>query len=621
MLSLQFITRLPTRIKLLIAVIIDVGVLELALLVAFLLRWGEWPLPVMPPLWLFIVLPLVCLPFLFALKVYRAVIRYINIDSLLAVAKAMSLGTLVMLALGFMFSGNHELPRSVLPIFWGLSILSMTGIRLLTSQLLGAGGLSLGQNSRVAIYGAGEAGRQLASALQHDHAMRPMLFIDDDTQHQGRLIQGLPVYAPSRLDKLIQRHSLDTVLLAMPSVPRHRQHEILRSLESRGLKLMIMPGMGELASGSKRVDDLRVVEIEDLLGRTAVAANEKLLEHSIKNKSVMVTGAGGSIGTEICRQIVETGCNRLVLFENSEYALYSIEKELQGRTESKDIELVAVLGSVINRQRVAETIKKYEVDTIYHAAAYKHVPLIEANPLEGVMNNCFGTLITAESAIEAGVENFVLVSTDKAVRPPNVMGASKRMAEMVLQALAAEQSRTRLCMVRFGNVLASSGSVVPLFREQIRQGGPVSVTHPEMTRYFMTIPEASQLVIQAGAMGGRGEVFVLDMGEPVRIADLARRMVNLSGLSVRDEHNPDGDIEIRYVGTRPGEKLYEELLISDDDLQTEHPCIRCAQEEFMPWQALSQVLKQLQAAIEASDEAAVITILEKTVHGFAKGRS
>jgi FlaA1/EpsC-like NDP-sugar epimerase len=402
----------------------------------------------------------------------------------------------------------------------------------------------------------------------------------------------------------------------MPSVPHRRRREIIDALGPLPVKVMAMPGLAEIAAGTRRVDDVREVDIEDLLGRDPVRPNQRLLEACIRDKVVMVTGAGGSIGAELCRQIARLGPRRLVLFEQSEPALFQVEQEALKLVAGTGTGVDAILGSVVHRNRVQRAMQSFGVETVYHAAAYKHVPMVEHNPIEGVQNNVMGTLHTAEAALAAGVGTFVLVSTDKAVRPTNVMGATKRFAELVLQGLAQQGGPTRFCMVRFGNVLASSGSVVPVFREQIRHGGPVTVTHPEVTRYFMTIPEAAQLVLQAGAMGQGGDVFVLDMGEPVRILDLARQMVRLSGLEVRDDENPEGDIEIVFTGLRPGEKLYEELLIGEQDEPTEHPRIRRAREEGLPWADVQAYSERLQAASKGCDCIEVRAVLTEAVRGY-----
>jgi FlaA1/EpsC-like NDP-sugar epimerase len=458
-------------------------------------------------------------------------------------------------------------------------------------------------SQRVAIYGAGSAGVQLVDALHRTGRFHPVAFVDDNDSLAGSIVAGLEVFSPSDLLELIEDDGVGTILLALPSLSRRRRQEILKRLEPLGVLVQTIPDFSDIVAGTATVADVRDVDANDLLGRDAVPPHEQLLSACIRNKSVMVSGAGGSIGSELCRQILALGPTRLVLFEMSEVALYNIERELRIIAGSKalQVEIVGLLGNAHHKQRVREVMQAYGVHTVYHAAAYKHVPIVEHNIVEGIHNNVFSTWYAAEAAVESGVETFVLISTDKAVNPTNVMGATKRMAEIVLQGLHARGTTTRLCMVRFGNVLESSGSVVPLFREQIRNGGPVTVTHKDVIRYFMTIPEASQLVLQAGSMAKGGDVFVLDMGKPVRIEDLARRMIGLMGYSVRDDHYPDGDVEIVYTGLRPAEKLFEELLIGTNVAGTEHPMIMRATEHHLPWPVVAQLLDDLLQTIDAFD--------------------
>jgi FlaA1/EpsC-like NDP-sugar epimerase len=472
---------------------------------------------------------------------------------------------------------------------------------------------------RVVIYGAGDAGAYLVTALRGRGEFVPIAFIDDNSALHRSVINGLEVLSPHDLSNLIEELGVARVLLALPSVSRRRRLEIINQLEQLPIHVQTMPDTADLAAGNARVDDIREVDITDLLGRDSVPPNPKLLDACIRGKSVMVTGAGGSIGSELCLQIAQLGPRRLVLLDLSEAALYRIDQALQDRAQrnSLNIEVVALIGSAHHRERVREVLETYAIDTVYHAAAYKHVPLVEHNMIEGVHNNVFGTFHTAEAAIATGVKSFVLVSTDKAVLPTNVMGATKRFAELVLQGLNQRGSGTTFSIVRFGNVLASSGSVVPLFREQIRNGGPVTVTHPEIYRYFMTIPEAASLVIQAGSMGTGGDVFVLDMGKPVRIRDLAEKMIHLMGLTVRDESQPDGDIEICYTGLRPAEKLYEELLIGSNVSGTEHRSIMRAEEDFLPWEELKPLLDQLWSACQRLDCIKAREILLHAVTGYS----
>lgn len=628
------------RYKRLLQVSADILLIWLAVWLAFVLRMGSDDLvqPLGGHAWLFVAAPLLAIPLFIRMGLYRAVLRYLDNNGLLTILKAVSLAALLLaLAIYWYRDAPALVPRSLVFNYWWISLLLIGGLRLLMRHyFLGDWGdwkrarhmLPFTRDddglSRVAIYGAGSAGHQLAAALRRGRAMRPVAFLDDDDGIANRTIAGLKVYKPKHLQQMIDETGASEVLLAIPSASRARRREILAALETYPLHVRSVPGLMELASGRVKVEDIQEVDIADLLGRDAVEPRVELFERCIRGQVVMVTGAGGSIGSELCRQILTQAPAVLILFEHSEYNLYSIHQELQVRLDPA-IRLVPILGSIRNPQRLLDVMRTWRVDTLYHAAAYKHVPMVEHNIAEGVLNNVVGTLNTAQAAILAGVRHCVLISTDKAVRPTNVMGCTKRLAEQLLQALSreveprlhglgcAQANRTRFCMVRFGNVLGSSGSVIPLFREQIRRGGPVTVTHPEITRYFMTIPEAAQLVIQAGAMGQGGDVFVLDMGEPVRIAELAEKMIRLSGLTLRSEHNPRGDIAIEYSGLRPGEKLYEELLIGDNVSATEHPMIRRADEQHMSWEALSELLDQLLAAVADEDCARIRTLLCQAV--------
>jgi len=469
--------------------------------------------------------------------------------------------------------------------------------------------------ARVAIYGAGDAGARLASSLLATRTFDPIAFIDDNRALQGNSVNGIRVYSPDQLPAIVRDHEVDRILLALPSESRRRRREILTKLEPLGLHIQTVPEIDQLVSGNASVSDIREVDVGDLLGRDAVPPNAALLEGCIRGRVVMVTGAGGSIGSELCRQIVRQHPVRLLLFEMSELALYNIERELRTTIAQNglSVDLVPMIGNAHHKYRLRDILQAYRVQTVYHAAAYKHVPIVEQNVIEGIHNNVISTWYAAEAALEAEVESFVLISTDKAVNPTNVMGATKRLAEIVLQGLQQRRGKTRFCMVRFGNVLASSGSVVPLFYEQIRAGGPITVTHPDVIRYFMTIPEAAQLVIQAGSMAKGGDVFVLDMGKPVRIDDLARRMVHLMGMSVRDEQHPDGDIEIAYTGLRPAEKLFEELLIGNNVTGTEHPMILRAIEHCLPWEKVSVLLENLLTTMSRFDCPRALDLLMQAV--------
>ncbi len=545
---------------------------------------------------------------------YRSVVRFMGFE---LVAAAFKTVTAVSAALVLAIAWAEVWPDAfrVGAAFWLLGMVYVVGSRLTARWLLETRSAA---GDRVVIYGAGDPGAHLVSALRGRGEFVPLAFIDDSPSLQGAVINGLQVHSPRDLAGLIEEFGISRVLLALPSLARRRRLEIIDHLEQFSVHVQTMPGMADLAAGNARVDDIREVDITDLLGRDPVPPNPKLLDAIIRGKSVMITGAGGSIGSELCLQIATLGPKRLVLLDISEAALYSIDQTLQDLAlrRSLSVEIVALIGSAHHQNRMREVLECYGVDTVYHAAAYKHVPLVEHNMIEGVHNNVFGTLHTAEAAIAAGVKSFVLVSTDKAVLPTNVMGATKRFAELVLQGLNQRGSSTTFSMVRFGNVLASSGSVVPLFREQIRNGGPVTVTHPEIFRYFMTIPEAASLVIQSGSMGTGGDVFVLDMGQPVRIRDLAEKMIHLMGLTIRDDDHPDGDIEIRFTGLRPAEKLYEELLIGNNVSGTDHPRIMRAEEEFLPWEELKPVIDQLWLACQRLDCARAREVLLHEMVGY-----
>ena len=635
--------------KRVIQIATDIVLLWMALWIAFYIRLGTsgWLWPVDGQGWLFVLSPLVAVPVYIRLGMYRAVMRYFGNDALIGVVKAVTVGYL---GFAFLLLVARDLgwevlfPRTVFFTFWWLSLVFTGGLRLLAREYFIGGPLTtkwldFADKSRaatgeipVAIYGAGAAGTQLLASLRVGRTYRPVAFVDDNPHLVNRHIAGLPVYAPDSLGTLISKVGIKELFMAIPSASRSRRQEVLVSLQRYALHVRTIPGIMDMASGRVKVDDLQEVDVADLLGRDAVPPNPALFEVCIKDKSVMVTGAGGSIGSELCRQIVLLSPTTLVLFEHSEFALYEIHSEISGYIRAKQLTttVIPILGSVRNSGRLQDVIQAWEINTLYHAAAYKHVPMVEHNVAEGVMNNVFGTLYVAQAAIKCRVANFVLVSTDKAVRPTNVMGTTKRLAELVLQALSQEQAprfwgdkaacnqinRTRFSMVRFGNVLGSSGSVIPLFREQIRRGGPLTVTHPDITRYFMTIPEAAQLVIQAGAMGQGGDVFVLDMGEPVTIVDLARKMIMLSGLTVRDEHNMHGDIGIAFSGLRPGEKLYEELLIGDNPEQTAHEKILRANEAYIPWSALLPMLDTLAQAVKDEDYPLIRQTLLTTVQGY-----
>ncbi|QEY23639.1 polysaccharide biosynthesis protein [Neisseria animalis] len=548
------------------------------------------------------------------LGLYRAVIRYLNMR-VLAVAVAGSLSSTVFFFLSVLY---FEQLRLALPVVYFVLLLVLTsGSRLLLRAVLAE---RRGHSVPVLIYGAGKSGRQLSEALRQNAAYRPAAFIDDAPDNRHINIRDLTVYPPSEIGRLVQKYGIRKILLALPHTAADKRAAIIRSLEPYGCEVLTIPAVNDWIGGKISAGSLQKISVSDLLGRASVAPVPELMRADISGKTVMVTGAGGSIGAELCRQIVQQQPDRLVLFELSEFALYNIERELsEFQTASGgQTEILPLLGSVQDEGRLHQIMAAFRVDTVYHAAAYKHVPLVELNTVEGIRNNIWGTLHCARAARAAGVTTFVLISTDKAVRPTNTMGASKRMAELVLQAMAAEPGQTtRFCMVRFGNVLGSSGSVVPLFEQQISRGGPITLTHPDITRYFMTIPEAAQLVIQAGAMGKGGDVFVLDMGEPVRIMDLAEQMIRLSGMKLKNSQHPEGDIEIRISGLRPGEKLYEELLIGDNVSPTGHPRILTANETMLPAAELGSLLERIDTACRQADQAALRALLLEAPTGFA----
>jgi len=609
---------LPRRSKQLISIAVDLVLLTIAFWAALALRFETFTPEVGPYVWQMIVAPLLAIPIFLRLGLYRAVVRFMEDRVVFVVAGGVTLSVLL-LAATIALTHTQGFARGVLAIYWLLAIVCVGATRFLARNYFLRAERRQDDRKRVAIYGAGQAGTQLAYALRAGREYLPVAFIDDSPAKQKTEVAGLRVYSRQKLASLVARKRVDELLLAIPSASRAKRAEIIDAMEGFHCKVKLVPGMADVVSGNILVDAIREVDIEDLLGREPVAPYVELLGRCITGKVVLVSGAGGSIGSELCRQIVRLQPSRLVLMELSEFALYSIEQELTSLCACGNlrVELVPLLGSVINQHRNEMVMRSFGVQTVYHAAAYKHVPLVEHNPVEGLRNNAVGTRRMAEAALAAGVETFLLISTDKAVRPTNVMGASKRLSELILQALARNGGATRFCMVRFGNVLGSSGSVVPLFRKQIAAGGPITLTHFDITRYFMTIPEAAQLVIQAGSMGQGGEVYVLDMGKPVKIFDLARRMVHLSGLELRDEAHPDGDIAIEVVGLRPGEKLYEELLIGENVEGTLHPLIMRAYEQEVPWTTLTERLDSLDEACQSFDYERVLTVLGSLVQEYA----
>ncbi|HEY3784182.1 MAG TPA: nucleoside-diphosphate sugar epimerase/dehydratase [Steroidobacteraceae bacterium] len=615
----ESILALPRQQKRLIMLIADAIAIPTALWAALVLKFDRLDPVIGRHAAYYLVAVSAALVFFSVLGLYRAVIRFMGPRGMVNIATGVTASVVVVTAYDRLIA-NAEIPLSAFAIYWSLALLYALGSRFFVRYVI-ARTLHGHSATRVAIYGAGDAGARLSSVLLGGPDFEPVAFVDDKKALQGSSINGLTVFAPEVLPQLVRERQIDRVLLAMPSASRRRRREILTSIEPLGLHVQSLPHLTDLIAGKARIDELRDVDVGDLLGRDPVPPNPRLFGSCVRGKCVLVTGAGGSIGSELCRQILHLGPSRLVLFEMSEIALYKIERELSeiaGR-ERLSVEVVPLLGNAHHRHRVREVLAAFSVQTVYHAAAYKHVPIVEHNIVEGVHNNVISTWYTAEAAIETGVETFVLISTDKAVNPANVMGATKRLAELVLQALQERSSGTRFCMVRFGNVLASSGSVVPLFQDQIRRGGPVTVTHPDVIRYFMTIPEAAQLVIQAGSMAKGGDVFVLDMGRPVRIDDLARRLISLMGLTVRDADNPEGDIEIEYTGLRTAEKLFEELLIGTNVTGTDHPMIMRAIEHRLPWLRMQQILNELLVALASFDCHRAVGLLAESVAEYSQG--
>lgn len=641
------ILSLPRSVKRGVVLALDAGLCVISVWLAFYLRLGYWILFDTSVLLAGAVSVMLALPIFVTSGFYRAIFRYTGLPAMMAVARAMLLYTTAFAAV-FTFWGVEGIPRTV-GLIQPMMLLMLVGASRAAARIW-LGGLYHQQLRKAAlpqalIYGAGNAGRQLASAMANSLEIHVVGFLDDDDRLHGHVLNGLPIHNPAELSSIFDTLPITDVLLALPSVSRQRRNEILNKLKPHKVAVRTLPGLSDIATGKVSLGDVRELDIDDLLGREPVKPNGLLLNLNTHGKTVLVTGAGGSIGSELCRQILKTNPRQLLLVEMSEFALYQIHQELEviltgarrsvntpsagasdetpstfeiGSSQDSEVEIVPLLASVCDEVRMQEIMSTWRPQTVYHAAAYKHVPLVEHNPAEGVRNNVWGTRVCAQAAARNGVRNFVLISTDKAVRPTNIMGATKRLAEMVLQALAEQQSagRTVFSMVRFGNVLGSSGSVVPLFRRQIKNGGPITLTHADITRYFMTIPEAAQLVIQAGAMGQGGDVFVLDMGQPVRIIDLARRMVELSGLTIRDELHPDGDIELTVTGLRPGEKLYEELLIGDNPKSTQHQRIMKAHEQFLGWSQLEPKLTALSTAMSMNDVTMIRALLQELVSGY-----
>jgi FlaA1/EpsC-like NDP-sugar epimerase len=550
---------------------------------------------------------------------YRTIVLYMGLQSGVVILKGITLITLITTIIVYL-TGTLNFPGQAILVFWMVALLLVGGIRFMAKIILQNMIHNFRPREPVIIYGAGSSGMQLVAALNNGDQYFPVAFVDDNESLIGNTVHGIRVYKPSAIHELIENFSVRQILLAIPSATHAERKQILNCLEHYPVHVRTVPDLFDMVSGKVRVDEIRDIDIEDLLGRDIVPPDPQLMSACIRDSNVLITGAGGSIGSELCRQIIKLKPSQIILYDNSEYGLYMIESELREiqrlMEQGSDIKIVALLGSVRNQVQVENALRKFNIRTVYHAAAYKQVPMVEKNIVEGVQNNIFGTLVLAKAAARFDVENFVFISTDKAVRPANVMGATKRFAEQILQSLAASGSRTKFSMVRFGNVLGSSGSVVPLFRKQIAQGGPITVTHSEVTRYFMTVQEAAQLVIQAGSMASGGDVFVLDMHEPVRILDLARKMIHLMGYIIKDEHTPNGEIGIEYTGLRPGEKLYEELLIGEQVTGTDHPKIMRAEEDFLSWQEIEQLLSRLEQACAALDQVQIREVLSEAIGGF-----
>jgi len=593
---------------------VDVATLLFALWLAFVLRLGE-PLPIeyiYPSWWLFISIPVIMIPLFVKLGLYRAVLQYIGVKVITTTFQATTIACLV---LGFlmMFFRESNLPRSVLPIFWFIVNISIIGSRFLFKGYLYSWDSFVNSRKQTLIYGAGNAGVQMVESLKKSAVYAPVAFIDDDQTKQGTILNYLEVFPFDKIDFLIKNKGAQVLLFAVPSASEKQRIRILKKLSKYPIEVKILPSMDNIVNGVISIDNIKHVEVADILGRDSVEPNQNLLERNISNKSVLITGAGGSIGSELSRQVMKFNPRKVVLIDNSEYNLYNIHLELDSKGFL--VEIVPSLCTVTNYYQLRQIIAEHDIQTIYHAAAYKHVPMVEMNVISGTYNNVIGTYNVARLADELEVENMVLVSTDKAVRSTNVMGASKRMSELILQALS-DKSRCCFSMVRFGNVLDSAGSVVPLFRDQIKAGGPVTVTHRNITRYFMSIPEAVELVLQSGAMAKGGDVFVLDMGEPIKIIDLAYKMIHLSGLTPIDNENPDGDIRIEFTGLRPGEKLYEELLIGTDVIQSEHPRIMQAKESKLSYDEVLHCVEVIKLAREKQDERVVKELLLKYIDGY-----
>ena len=606
--------------KQIITLSFDVVILIFSLWLAFFLQSDDFiSKHIITNWWLIIVVPIIAIPLFVKTGLYRSVLQYAGVKVITTSFQSITITCIVITFIhyygrGYFLEINHTLPRSIIIMFWFVSNTFIITSRFLLKGMIYSWDTSVNKRKQTLIYGAGNAGIQLVESLTKSMDYAPVAFIDDNKKKQGTIINYIQIFPFENLEKVIKKFDVKLILLAIPSASASKRVEILKKLSKFPLEVKVLPSVDNIVNGEVTIDSIKHVQVEDILGRDAVVPKESLLKKNIKGKNILITGAGGSIGSELCRQILNLGPKKIVLFENSEFNLYSIHQELsQNRKRS---EIIPKLATVTNSHQINKVISENQINTIFHAAAYKHVPMVEMNISEGVYNNVVGTYNVAKSAIENKVENMLLISTDKAVRPTNVMGASKRFSELILQAFSDENSSTCFSMVRFGNVLDSTGSVVPLFREQIKKGGPVTVTHRNITRYFMSIPEAVQLVLQAGAMAKGGDVFVLDMGDPIKILDLAYRMIHLSGLKPIDTENPNGDIKIKFTGLRPGEKLYEELLIGDDVIQSEHPRIMQAREEKLTLDIIEKKVLEISNFRENQDDLAIKHILLKNVNGY-----
>ena len=606
--------------KQIITLSFDIVILIFSLWLAFFLQSDDFiSKHIITNWWLIIVVPIIAIPLFIKTGLYRSVLQYTGVKVITTSFQSITITCIIVTFIhyygrGYFLEINHALPRSIIIMFWFISNTFIITSRFLLKGMIYSWDTRVNKRKQTIIYGAGNAGIQLVESLTKSIDYAPVAFIDDNKQKQGTIINYIQIFPFENLEKVIKKFDVKLILLAIPSASASKRVEILKKLSKFPLEVKVLPSVDNIVNGEVTIDSIKHVQVEDILGRDAVVPKESLLKKNIKGKNILITGAGGSIGSELCRQILNLGPKKIVLFENSEFNLYSIHQELsQNRKRS---EIIPKLATVTNSHQINKVISENQINTIFHAAAYKHVPMVEMNISEGVYNNVVGTYNVAKSAIENKVENMLLISTDKAVRPTNVMGASKRFSELILQAFSDENSSTCFSMVRFGNVLDSTGSVVPLFREQIKKGGPVTVTHRNITRYFMSIPEAVQLVLQSGAMAKGGDVFVLDMGDPIKILDLAYRMIHLSGLKPIDTENPSGDIKIKFTGLRPGEKLYEELLIGDDVIQSEHPRIMQAREEKLTLDIIEKKVLEISNFRENQDDLAIKHILLKNVNGY-----